>query len=356
MTSWRQDPEGAADALMKRSLEAIDWRGRILFADQAGALPALLAERGITSDLWSRRLFDARPAQPWPPAGPFDLAVLRLPKAKDEQEMALHACLGVLAPDGRLILYGGNDEGIRSAAAMLEQLCGPVETVAARGHGRVVAARRPSDLAMLRTSLADWRRTSRLVIGGVSQDWVTYPGLFAADRVDEGTALLASALPTLPAGTRVLDYGCGSGVIGTAMCAANPSIALDLIDSDTVALAAAGENVPDARLILGTRLGDAAGYAYDAILSNPPLHRGIAEDHAELAALIAGAPDHLKPGGLLQVVVQRRVPLDRLLAKRFASVAIVAENARYRVWRAQLSLSPPPSRVQRPQQAGRRPG
>ena len=57
---------------------------------------------------------------------------------------------------------------------------------------------------------------------------------------------------------------------------------------------------------------------YAAILSNPPLHKGIAEDHALLEQLIADAPAHLAPGGCLQIVVQRRIPLDRLLAKHFA--------------------------------------
>jgi 16S rRNA (guanine1207-N2)-methyltransferase len=335
MTSWRRDPEAAADALIRRSLEAIDWSGRVLLAYQAGTLPALLAERGVGAAVWNRRLVDTQPAKPWPPAGPFDVAVLRLPKAKEEQEMAAHACLSVLAPAGRLILYGGNDEGVRSAIAMLEELCGQVQTVATQGHGRVVAAGRPSDAERLRGALADWRRTVPLAIAGARRDWVTYPGLFAADRVDQGTALLLSALPALPADAGVLDYGCGSGVIGATMRAASPSVDLDLFDNDSVALAAAGENVPGARLVLGTRLSIAGRSDYDAILSNPPLHRGIAEDHAELEQLISRAPDHLKVGGLLQIVVQRRLPLDRLLAKRFASVRIVAEDARYRVWRAE---------------------
>ncbi|HJZ43589.1 MAG TPA: methyltransferase, partial [Hyphomicrobiaceae bacterium] len=285
--------------------------------------------------VWNRRLTCERRAEAWPPAGPFDLAVLRLPKAKDEQEMATHACLGVLAPDGRLILYGGNDEGIRSAAAMLAQLSGPVETLATRGHGRVVAARRPSDATRLRGSLAAWRRTVPLAIGGLTRDWVTYPGIFAADRIDEGTALLLSALPALPPRANVLDFGCGSGVIGAAVRATNPGVALALLDNDAVALAAAGENVSGARLILGDRFGDAGETAYDAILSNPPLHRGIAEDHAQLEQLVTRAPEHLGAGGLLQVVVQRRVPLDRLLSAQFDQVRIVAENGRYRVWRGE---------------------
>ena len=73
--------------------------------------------------------------------------------------MAAHACLSVLAPGGRLVVYGGNDEGIRSAAGMIERLCGGVETLATRGHGRVVAAHRPADPSQLRASLAAWRST-----------------------------------------------------------------------------------------------------------------------------------------------------------------------------------------------------
>ena len=75
-----------------------------------------------------------RRCRAWPPPGPFDVALLRLPKARDEQEMAAHACLGSLREGGRLIVYGGNDEGIRPAAGMLE---------AARRRGRDAGRARP---------------------------------------------------------------------------------------------------------------------------------------------------------------------------------------------------------------------
>ena len=163
---------------------------------------------------------------------------------------------------------------------------------------------------------------------------MSYPGIFADGRIDEGTALLLANLPPLPAGSRVLDYGCGSGVIGATALAQQPDLTLDLIDTDTVALEAARENVPGAHVIAGTRLSDAGKAKYAAILSNPPLHEGIAEDHAHLAHLVADAPSRLASGGILQMVVQRRVPLDRMLADHFASATVVAETGRYRVWRA----------------------
>jgi 16S rRNA (guanine1207-N2)-methyltransferase len=335
MSRWADDPERAADELIQRGLDTIDPHGRVLLANHnAPGLPTLLDARGTAFVAWHRRLTGGGKAEPWPPSGPFEVALLRLPKARDEQQMAAHACLSVLAPGGRLVVYGGNDEGIRSAAAMVRRLCGTAETLAARGHGRVVAAVRAADLSGLRATLAAWRSTTMLQIGGVSRAWTSYPGIFAADRIDEGTALLIGALPPLRTEARVLDYGCGSGVIGAAAAASVPGIRLDLLDSDSAALEAAHANVPGARTVLGTSVRDVRDVHYDVILSNPPLHQGVAEDHTLLERLIADAPAHLKPDGVLQIVVQRRIPLDRLLAARFATVSVVAENGRFRVWRA----------------------
>lgn len=334
MSRWANDPERAADALIERSLDDIELSGRILLVNQAGAVPGWIRARGLDCAVWNRRVMGGARATPWPVAGPFDTALVRLPKARDEQDMTAHAALSALEPGGRLILYGGNDEGIRSAADRLEEVTGPVETLAMRGHGRVLAARRAPDRS-LKDSLASWRIGSTMEIVGVTRDWVTYPGIFAAGRLDEGTALLLGAMPLLPAHARVLDYGCGSGAISATALAAEPTLVLDVLDNDAVALEAVLENVPRARPVLGARVADAGSVPYAAILSNPPLHQGAAEDISLLENLLADAPSHLVPGGILQIVVQHRLPLNRAFAKHFGSFDVIAENSRYRVWRAQ---------------------
>ena len=116
-----------------------------------------------------------------------------------------------------------------------------------------------------------------LNIAGRIRPWVSYPGLFAAGRIDEGTALLLDVLPPLSAGARIADFGCGSGVIGAAL-AELPGIGLDMIDHDSLALLAARENVPAGRALLASSLSQAGGALYDAILSNPPLHAGMTRE------------------------------------------------------------------------------
>jgi 16S rRNA (guanine1207-N2)-methyltransferase len=338
MSRWAQDSESAADALILRSLDDIAVAGRVLLVNQSRSLPAALRQRGVDCTVWNRRLAEGMTAAPWPPEGPFDLALVRLPKARDEQTMTAHAVMSVLRAGGGLIVYGGNDEGIRSAVAPLQELAGRVETLAARGHGRVLAARRPEAMGdALRGGLEAWRTVSTITIGGQTHDWVGYPGCFAAGRLDEGTSLLLSALPRLQPGARVLDYGCGTGTIMAAVLAVQPDASVEGMDSDTVALEAARENVPAARLTLGTSLAAAREPDYTAILSNPPLHQGIAEDRAPLDRLVADAPSRLAPGGHAQLVVQRRVALERLLGRHFVSVEVVAETSRYRVWRARVA-------------------
>ena len=302
---------------------------------RAGALPSLLAARGLASASGTAASPAAARPQPWPPAGPFDVALLRLPKAKDEQEMAAHACLSVLAPGGRLIVYGGNDEGIRSAAR---------HAGAAVRRGRDAGNARPRPraggapaggpfaAARLAGGMAHGRRRSRSP--AAARDWVCYPGIFAAGRIDEGTALLIGALPPLRAGARVLDYGCGSGVIGAARGRAAPGIALELLDNDS--RGAGGRARERGRRAPRPRRGARRSPA--AALRRHPVQSAAAQG-ARRGSRAAGAAHRRRAGA----PAARRHPADRRAAPHPPRPAAVqalrhrrypAENGRYRVWRA----------------------
>ena len=76
MSRWAKDPDAAADALIGRSLGALNLSGRILLANPSSGLPGMLSQRGVGWQRWDRRL-NGGSAQPWPPPGPLELALVR---------------------------------------------------------------------------------------------------------------------------------------------------------------------------------------------------------------------------------------------------------------------------------------
>ncbi len=327
MSSWAHDPEAAATALIASALDDLDLGDRVLLASTDSALLRRL-DRQVNAVLWSRRTAPSAIVQPDPPSGPYACAMMRLPKSRDEQIMTAHQCLGALEPSGRLYVYGGNSEGIRSFEKRLADL-GVIATVMARGHGRILELKRADVTGDLKPSHADWRQVLDDPAG-----WVSYPGLFAAGASDPGTALLLGNLPDFADGCKVLDFGCGPGAIAAAVRRLQPSAHVQMLDNDTIALVAARENVPNAAARLGSSLENLNGSGLDLIISNPPLHIGFKEDLSPLLKLIAAAPKCLAPTGTLMLVVQRRIALERVLADAFSAVDVVADDGRFRVWRA----------------------
>lgn len=302
--------------------------------DRSGTLARALSAQGAVPDVWLRLAGGPQPARAWPEVGPFTSALVRLPKAKESLDFALHAVASVVPAGAQITVFGANDEGIRSVAPHLEVVADSVATVDTRRHCRVLTGLRRAAIAGHRQSLSAWRRECEIVAGGEARRWTTYPGLFAGGGLDQGTALLLKHLPDVAADARVLDFGCGAGIIGASVRMKMPRAAVDLLDADAVALEAARANVAGAELLLGDGLAATGPAHYDAILSNPPIHEGVAEDHGALERLIAEAPERLAASGILQIVVQRRIKAGERMQAAFGNVALVAEDGRFRVLRA----------------------
>ncbi len=64
-----------------------------------------------------------------------------------------------------------------------------------------------------RPSSPERRGLVRARLRGMDLEFVTSSGVFSVRRVDRGTRLLVESM-VLPEGGRVLDMGCGYGVVG----------------------------------------------------------------------------------------------------------------------------------------------
>jgi 16S rRNA G1207 methylase RsmC len=138
-------------------------------------------------------------------------------------------------------------------------------------------------------------------------------GVFARGRLDVGTAVLFRETDP-PTGGRVLDLGCGYGVIGLAIAVAAPTSVVTGVDVNERAVLLANENAE--------RLGVADRYAartpdavpedatYDEIWSNPPIRIGKQALHELLLAWLP----RLEPGGRAVMVVGKNLGADSLQA------------------------------------------
>jgi 16S rRNA (guanine1207-N2)-methyltransferase len=326
-------PADAPTSVAIQALDAVEAGERPLVVDESsGQLAAHLHARGGEPQIWRRFAGRGDTAVPWPQAESATSAFVRLGKDRRALAMALHAAASVVAPGGAIVLFGASAEGVKSAGKALEEIAEDVITVDTRRHSRVLSGRRRAEIAGLRATLDSWREVHEITLNDRARPWVSYPGVFAGGALDPGTALLLEHLPPL-SGAAVLDMACGSGIIGAAVREQFAEAAVDLVDNDAVAIAAARENMPGASIICGDGLAAAPRARYDVILSNPPIHDGVAESLAFLQGLIAEAPARLKPGGVLQIVIQSRIRALPWFEAAFKEAAIVAQDRRYQIIR-----------------------
>ena len=164
------------------------------------------------------------------------------------------------------------------------------------------------------------------------------PGVFAAGKLDEGSALLLPVLGEAK-GRRTLDLGCGYGLLGLLAAQAGAS-QVDLVDESLLAVASAEKNLVDhqavqARAFASDALSDVLDRRYDLVVTNPPFHSGKAVDYRMTEAFIRGSWDVLEPGGKLLLVANRFIPYERLIKEVFGTLQTLAETGRYQVLQAE---------------------
>ncbi|WP_374369756.1 class I SAM-dependent methyltransferase [Dongia sp.] len=267
------------------------------------------------------------------PAGPFPLTLLLPPRQRDEARGLLAEAIAHTAPGGLVVAALPNNEGARSVEEDLAGLAGTVES-RSKNKCRVFWAR--IDPAHIdRPRLLEWRALTEPRRIADSR-FLSRPGLFAWDRIDAGSALLAQHLPADLAGHGA-DLGAGYGYLAAEILARCAKVsALDLYEAEREALRLAERNLQP--LAQGRPLeffwhDVATGLRrdYDFIVTNPPFHVLRAERTDLGQAFISTAAKHLKPGGRFLLVANQHLPYERGLRELFAAHRVLASADGYKV-------------------------
>ncbi|NJC70166.1 methyltransferase [Planosporangium thailandense] len=167
-------------------------------------------------------------------------------------------------------------------------------------------------------------------------------GVFSADRLDPGTAVLLHKAPLPDPGAKgaLLDLGCGYGPIAVVLATSAPEAPVYAVDVNTRALDLVRENASTLGLDIDARTPDQVpdDVRFAEIWSNPPIRVGKSELHDLLSRWLPRLADD----GVAWLVVARNLGADSLqrwLVERGWSAERHASQKGYRVLRVTRSVS-----------------
>ncbi|WP_129312181.1 methyltransferase [Streptomyces sp. L2] len=275
-----------------------------------------------------------------PPPERVDVLLVRVPKSLALLEDQLLR-LAPAVHAGTVVIGTGMVKEIHTSTLQLfERILGPTRTSLARQKARLIFC--TPDPSLERPA-NPWPYTYRLPegIGPASgRTVVNHAGVFCADRLDIGTRFFLQHLPAGPGAGRVVDLGCGNGVVGTAMALADPGAEVLFVDESFQAVASAeatykANGVPGhAEFRVGDGLAGVAPGSADLVLNNPPFHSHQATTDATAWRMFTGARRALRPGGELWVIGNRHLGYHVKLRRLFGNSELVASDRKFVVLRA----------------------
>ncbi|MFF3707218.1 methyltransferase [Streptomyces phaeochromogenes] len=302
------------------------------------ATRANLARNGADQD--SVRLLTTQD----PPVERVDVLLVRVPKSLALLEDQLLR-LAPAVHEGTVVVGTGMVKEIHTSTLKLfERIIGPTRTSLAEKKARLIfctpnpGITRPAN---------PWPHSYTLPegIGPASgRTVVNHAGVFCAERLDIGTRFFLQHLPYEGGAERVVDLGCGNGVVGTAMALARPRAETLFLDESYQAVTSAEAtywaNTDDtveygkAEFRVGDGLEGIPDASVDLVLNNPPFHSHQATSDATAWRMFTGARRALRPGGELWVVGNRHLGYHVKLRRLFGNSQLVASDAKFVVLKA----------------------
>jgi len=264
----------------------------------------------------------------------FSLILILPPRQRDEARALYARAMSLLKPGGIVIASASNNEGARSLEDDLEKLTGSINTLS-KNKCRVfwsipIAQQLNQDLQ------SQWAELDaiRPILKG---KYLSRPGVFAWDRIDIASELLAGHFPTDLSGVAA-DLGGGFGYLSDELLQKCSGVTtLHVYEAEHRALQLSQMNLAkhEARVAINYHWHDVTSgllHKYDTIVSNPPFHTHSRTDRPDIGRrFITVAAQSLNPGGKLFIVANRHLPYEEVLVEGFDSVKVLAEQQGFKV-------------------------
>lgn len=272
---------------------------------------------------------------PLPPAPA--LVVIKVSKYQALLEQQLLALRQVATPATRILAAGKAKDIHSSTLALFEKYLGQTRTSLAWKKARLIHC------TVDGTSATPLNNPFPTVwpLEGTDMLIHNHANVFSRTSLDIGARFMLDNLPVHSA-RKVIDLGCGNGVLGLALLARDADVEVTFIDESHMAVASARLNVehnlpdalPRARFMVNNCLDGVEVGSADRILCNPPFHQLQAITDHIAWQMFSDAHRVLPQGGELWIVGNRHLDYHNKLKRLFANAQVVASNSKFVILKA----------------------
>lgn len=273
------------------------------------------------------------------PATPA-LVLIKIPRTLALLEQQLLVLREKITEHTQIIAAGKVKSVTKTVLALLEKYIGPTTTSLAQKKSRLIFCQ-PQEQTLNKPLPSpyptQWRQAAST---GLSLTLYNHANVFSRASLDIGARLMLEHMHVTNH-EKVIDLGCGNGILGLNALAMAPEAAVTFVDESFMALASARDNVAAnfaeaqqqcqfvASNCLETLLQNEGQQSYDKVLCNPPFHQQNAVTDHIAWQMFNDSRTVLRRGGHLIVVANRHLEYHIKLKKLFGGVKILASNRKF---------------------------
>ena len=268
-----------------------------------------------------------------------DLVIIRFPKSKAELNFMLAMVAHAVNEHSVMLFVGENKSGIKSITSLTKNALQHCQKIDAARHCLLFSGR--YCLNFLRQyaefSLDEFFHYYQIAVANKSLTVAALPGVFSQKSLDIGTEVLLKYLPTEATG-KILDFGCGCGIIAAAIACTSPNSKLTLADVNALALASAKKtlamNQLTAEFIATDSLSHINGQ-FEQVISNPPFHQGLKTNYQATEQFLTKITHHLSRNATVTIVANSFLKYRSIMEEKIGPTKLLTSEKGFTVYQCQ---------------------